>query len=296
MTVPSTARRGGLADVARSRPEWKPWLDVLDAVTEAAGDRAWRPAVPDVPLTMDTDVPVLAGATLTPDARLVRRWTRRLLDTAAQAGGAATALAEVARASDAEVAELLESGLAHDVQRMSALAVRHGVEPEALAAVASVAPTPLLRACAERWRERLPIAGWRHGYCPVCGAWPALAEARGLERERRLRCGRCAADWSFPWLRCAYCGMDDHTQLGGLVAEDGSQVTIDTCGACRGYLKSVTTLGATPADQVALVDLATVELDVAALEQGYHRPPAPGAALGARIELRAGGRLGAWRR
>jgi len=296
VTVPTTARRGGLADVARSRLEWKPWLAVLDAVADAASDRAWRPAVPDAPLTTDADAPLLAGATLTPEARLVRRWIRRLLQTAAQAGGAATALAGAGRAPDTELAELLESGLAHDTERISALAGRRGVEPEALAAVASVALIPLLRACAERWRERLPIPGWRHGYCPLCGAWPALAEARGLERERRLRCGRCAADWPFAWLRCAYCGMEDHTQLGGLVAEDGSQVTIDTCGACRGYLKSVTTLGATPADEIALVDLATVELDVATLEQGYRRPPAPGAALGARIELRAGGLLRAWRR
>jgi FdhE protein len=291
----ATARRPSLADAARSRAEWRPWLAVLDSVAEAAGDRAWRLAVPEAPAPPDADAPLLRAATLTPDARLVRRWARRLLETAAAAGGAAAALAAAGRADDAALAELLDSGLAQDAGRISALAIRLGVEPEALAAVAALAPAPLLRACAERWRDRLPAA-WPHGYCPLCGAWPSLAEARGLERARRLRCGRCAADWGIEWLRCVYCGMDDHTQLGGLVSGERAQVTVDTCGACRGYLKTVNTLGATPADEIGLLDLATVELDVAALEQGYRRPAGPGAPLDAHVRPRPRGLLGGWPR
>ena len=295
----AAARPSGFADAARSRPEWRPWLAVLDAVAEAAGDRAWRLAVPDAPAPPSADAPLLADATLAPDARLVRRWGRRLLEAAAAAGGAAAALAGAARADDDALAELLDGGLAQDAARISTLAARLHVEPQALAAVALVAPVPLLRACGERWRDRLPAA-WSHGYCPLCGAWPALAEARGLERARRLRCGRCAADWAFAWLRCAYCGMDDHAQLAGLVADGAtglaSRVTLDTCGGCRGYLKTLTTLGLTPADELGLLDLATVELDVAAMEHGYRRPAGAGAALGARIRPRAGGMLGSWRR
>jgi hypothetical protein len=45
-----------------------------------------------------------------------------------------------------------------------------------------------------------------------------------------------------------------------------------------------------------LLDLATVELDVAALGQGYARPAGPGAAVGARVRLRSSGILGGWRR
>ena len=55
----------------------------------------------------------------------------------------------------------------------------------------------------------------------------------------------------------------------------------------------MTTLGPTPADDLGLVDLATVELDVAALEHGYARPTGPGAALGAHVSA-AGGRLSGW--
>jgi FdhE protein len=294
----ATAPGRTLAGIARSHAEWRPWLAVLEVVAEAAGDRGWRLAVPAVPEPPDDARPLLSGATLTPDARLARRWLRRLLETAAEAGGPAAALAGAARADDDVHAELLESGLAQDSARISGLAMRLGVEPQALAAVAVVAPVPLLRACAERWRDRLSN-GWSHGYCPLCGAWPALAEARGLERARRLRCGRCAADWAFGWLRCVYCGMDDHARLGSLVSEVEAArraSSVDTCLACRGYLKTMTTLGPTPADDLPLLDLTTVELDVAALEQGYLRPDGPGAALRARVQPRAAGLLGGWRR
>jgi FdhE protein len=296
-----------LAEAARSHPEWRPWLAVVEAVAEAAGDRAWRLAVPEAPAAGDGLAPLLTGAVLTPDVRLVRRWSRHLLETAAKAGGAAAALASAARADDGALGELLESALAQDSPRVSALAVRLGVEPEALAAVAGVAAVPLLRACAERWRERLPAA-WSHGYCPLCGAWPALAEARGLERTRRLRCGRCAADWSFAWLRCVYCGEDDHERLGSLVVSPPrfartakivpnpiARTIVETCSSCRRYLKTSTTLAPTPADELALLDLATVELDVVVLEQGYRRPEGPGVALGACVRPRASGRLGGWR-
>src|SRR5438552_1345771 len=62
----------------------------------------------------------------------------------------------------------------------------------------------LLRACGRQLQTHIP-SGWSRGYCPVCGAWPVLAELRGLERTRCLRCGRCGVDWQRPWLACVYC-------------------------------------------------------------------------------------------
>ena len=76
--------------------------------------------------------------------------------------------------------------------------------------------------------------------------------------------------------RCAFCGNADHERLGSLVAEaEGETRKVETCGACRGYLKNITTLRAWAPDEVALADLATVDLDLAAIDRGYERPPAP---------------------
>jgi FdhE protein len=123
------------------------------------------------------------------------------------------------------------------------------------------------------------------GYCPVCGAWPALAEVRGIERSRYFRCGRCGGEWQSHCLLCPYCGMNDHKELVSLVPEkSGSNSVIEACKRCLGYVKTFTTLqGSLPA-KVLLDDLASVDLDVAALEQGYKRPPGAGYSLNVKIK------------
>jgi FdhE protein len=285
----------GLVEVARSRAEWQAWVALLDAVSEAAADRGWGDAVPDVPPHRDPDTPLLAAAGVTVDGRLLRRWTRRLLETAAASGGAAATLDRAARAPTDDVVALFEAGLEQDMARLAALAQDLGADPDALAAVAALLPAPFLRACAERLQAHVSPA-WAAGYCPICSAWPALAEARGLERERRLRCGRCAADWRSTWLTCPYCATGEHTRLASLAPEATRETRkVDTCAACHGYLKTITTLAPTPPDELGLVDLATVELDVVALAHGYARPTALGAPLQVRMRARAGTLLGAWR-
>jgi FdhE protein len=100
-----------------------------------------------------------------------------------------------------------------------------------------------------------------------------LAELRGLERERRLRCGRCGDDWAFPWLTCVYCGESKHQRLRALVPEHQAEARrIEVCLECRGVLKSVATLGALSHAEVLRTDGDTLGLDVAAVEGGYRRP------------------------
>jgi FdhE protein len=298
-----TPSRTGLAGRAREHADWQPWVAVLDAVRVEVENPAWTGTVPDEPGS-DPRRPLLAGVTFTVSPRVVRRWLGRLLQTAGAAGGTAATLADNRRAEPEQLVAILEAGLTQDTARVTALAKALGFDAKALNAVAGVAPVPLARACAERWAARVP-ASWSPGWCPVCGSWATLAEARGLERARRLRCGRCASDWRTEWLACPFCGADDHAQLGALVlteAPDGdagielarTATSIDTCHACRGYIKTVTTLTPTAPDDLALLDLATVELDVAALEHGYRRPVGPGSTLDARVTLPVRGRLGRW--
>jgi FdhE protein len=271
----SPAPGSGLLEQARRRAEYRPWAALLDATREATRWDAWSGALPEAPGDRAPGIPLLAGATFTVDGRLLRRWLRRLV--------AETSLDPAADAGTDRLAALLEAGLLADAARVAALAAMLGVDPGALGAVAGLAPVPLLRVYAGRWGARVSPA-WQEGYCPVCGAWPTLAEARGLEHARRLRCGRCAADWGTTWLRCSYCGNDAHDRLGSLVPRHApSAMTLDTCAACRGYLKTVTTLTPTAADDLALLDLATVELDAAALEHGYARPEGLGVPLDASV-------------
>jgi FdhE protein len=70
----------------------------------------------------------------------------------------------------------------------------------------------------------------------------------------------------------------------------GERRRVDICLRCRGYVKTLTTLTGRGPGEVALDDLASVELDVAALAEGYRRPPGPGHALGLAVVAAPGQR------
>lgn len=74
--------------------------------------------------------------------------------------------------------------------------------------------------------------------------------------------------------------MNDHEQLVSLVPEkSGAGRMIEACKRCLGYVKTFTTLEGSAPAKVILDDLASVDLDVAAVEQGYKRPQGTGYAL-----------------
>src|SRR5205823_10982975 len=186
--------------------------------------------------------------------------------------------------------------LCHDDARIDALAAAggegEGADPHALRVLGQMAVLPLLQACGRRLASELP-ATWWEGYCPLCGAWPVVAEYTGLERKRQLRCGRCGTGWAIPLLRCVFCDETEHDHLGYLTPEAGEQTRkIEICHTCKGYVKAVTTVRPLAPWAVLLDDLTTVPLDVAALERGYHRPPRPGYPLECSIAER--GPVGGW--
>jgi FdhE protein len=263
-----------------SQPETAPWLGVLSAVLEEASDAPsgalWDAIAASTTLQTERapGTPLLAGAHIPIDAPLADRWVRRVLALAAEAGPEAIGLRAVAGSGALDARTLLEAAVNADGARLEALAQSLDVDPDALAAVAALAVMPLLQALRRRFGPLEAVdPHWHEGHCPICGGWPHLAEQRGLERTRRLRCARCGGDWVQPGIRCPYCGVVGHESRAGLVSEqDGEARKVETCAACRGYLKSVATLRAWDGDEVALIDLATVDLDLVALEREYERP------------------------
>lgn len=280
----ASAFAGPTADsLAREHPEWRAWLAVLEATADEAGVRTWEDAVPDEASGKSAQ---LAGATLAIERGIASRCVQRLF-------GASDVdpLREAGRRGDA--LGVIEAAINLDATRLDALAIAAGAPPDAFSAVAPLAAIPWLQACGRRWATAPAADG---GSCAVCGAWAALAETRGLEGERRLRCTRCGFDWRTPWLACPFCGNDDHTRLASLVGErTGETRKVDACRRCTAYVKTVTTLSAADASSLRLLDLATVDLDVAALDRGFTRPPGLGHPLGVRVVERPAARR-FWRR
>jgi FdhE protein len=289
-----------LAELERQRPEWRGWLRLLGEAWRVLEDGAWGEPLRQAGPTQDErasrfagedagaslEAPLLHRRTLEIDAAGARRLLRRLASAAASLRGY--------KPTVGGTVELLGAVVRQDRARIDAIAQADGVDPKALASVAELAALPLLRTCGRLLAGQVSPS-WKSGYCPICGSWPSLSERRGLDRSRRLRCGRCAADWEVEWLYCIYCGEREHGRLGSLideVREDGPKV--ETCATCHGYLKSLATLQAISPLELLLRDLETVELDLVALERGFHRPAGPESPLDVRVVARASSPI--WRR
>ena len=274
MTVIDT----GLKDLERQHPEWEPWLAVVQEMLREINNPHWDAAVPRG-VTQQDKTPLLAGATLALEQDSVHDLVQSLMRIASRSGTPQMATLERAIQAELDLFNLFKAALCQDCDylRQSAMAV--GAEPEAFQAVTALAPVPFLQACNRHWK--LSIApGWLEGYCPVCGTWPAFAEVRGIERTRYFRCGRCGGEWRAHCLFCAYCGMNDHESLVSLVpGNGGASRVIEACKRCLGYVKAFTTLEGSAPEKVILEDLASVDLDVAAVEQRYKRPQGAGYSL-----------------
>jgi FdhE protein len=276
-----------LNSLKQRRTEWAPWLAVVEEALRETGDPKWDAAVPAGGDARDITVPLLAGATLCLQSTSVRRFLERLIRMASRGGNPKMASLQSALHADVDVLALFSAALCQDSDRIKESAVCSGADADALQAVVALLPVPFLHACNRRGASSISES-WVQGYCPVCGAWPAFAEVRGIERRRSFRCGRCGAAWHARALYCPYCDMSDHGELVALVPQNGeSNAAIDACNRCGRYVKAFTRLQGCPPETVMLDDLASVELDVAALEQGYTRPPGAGYVLGARVADKA---------
>jgi FdhE protein len=274
----SKAARGRIDALAKGHPELSPWLRLVEEALGSTKDRAWSDPLSDLNAPPPTEAPLLANLQIPVDARAAQALLGKLLSLASIGGSL-----DPADLRGVDALALLEASVNNDSDFAREAAEALGMNPTALAPLASLLAMPLLHAC----RSRLSGSDTTKssfGHCPICAAWPALAELRGLERTRVLRCSRCGAGWKAEPLLCVYCGQRDHERLGALVPEERSESRkVDVCKACGGYLKAVATLGALAPDAIALEDLATVDLDLAAIDRGYARPDRPPVPLSARL-------------
>jgi FdhE protein len=256
----------------------------------AAADESRGEGVPELDRhQLERGVPLLHRQTLRVDGGHVRRLLARLTAAIRKDLGvadSATALGRVIEQGGLNAASLLRAAVVQDGEALAQLAGSVGVDIGLLATIANLAALPLLQACGRRAAPVLEGVRWTSGFCPVCAAWPILSELRGLDRARWLRCGRCGSDWSVAHVGCPYCANADQRSAGYLAPErERESRRAVTCDACRGYLKTVTTIQAIPPVEIGLMDMQTLELDLAALDQDYGRPDGPGFPLDVAVEL-----------
>lgn len=130
-----------------------------------------------------------------------------------------------------------------------------------------LAMRPFLARCAEALGQRVDFSSWRHGHCPFCGWEPDFAVITP-SAERRLICGRCAAQWNFDPLACPFCGNDNRARITSFASRDG-RYRVYGCDKCKRYLKAYDGRNAARPVIVAVDTIATLPLDAAAMQRGY---------------------------
>lgn len=215
-------------------------------------------------------VPLLRGEELAFDQDAMRAAFGRLAAAAQkQSVPDSNRIVEAARRRDFDPAALAVAVIDGDPEPLTQSVERHSLPGDLTRTLLRWSLFGPLSTLAEQLAPLRAGAEWAHGYCPTCGSWPVLAEQRGLDQQRFLRCGLCATSWFSERLVCIFCGNRDHEQLSYLFVEGNEQHRVATCDECRGYLKVLNALTPIPAYELAVRDLATLHLDMVALERGY---------------------------
>ena len=99
---------------------------------------------------------------------------------------------------------------------------------------------------------------------------PALSLLKGDGGIRYSRCSHCACQWRVDRLSCSVCGNKDPGTLHYFCGEGEEAHRIDLCDACHHYIKTIDCRSLEAADPIT-EDLATLHLDVVAVQKGYER-------------------------
>lgn len=171
-----------------------------------------------------------------PKARALFSELAEALEQGGQVRGGAERLNE---AVSGEGGGVFRAMLCNDVEAVEAAAKEQGIDPPVLALLLRLALRPQLKALA-RWFEGLRLAeGWDQGHCPLCGAEPILASLGRDEGRRRLHCGLCESAWSYPRIKCPFCGNQDHEKLFYVKAEEEEGLRAEVCAECGRHLRTI---------------------------------------------------------
>jgi FdhE protein len=265
-----------LDELVRARPSIAPACKTLHAVLEAI----FVEPVVELPPKMTSQaaqakllgaIPLLRGVELALDeAAFHRRWQAVCV---AIGKPDAHVLADAVRKHEFQPIALLVAVLAGHMGTVAHKFDGLGVDASLGGTILRLTALPVLASFADALLAMRTGVVWDHGYCPTCGSWPALAEMRGLEPTRYLRCGLCASSWEAPRFRCPFCGNSDHHNLGYFHAEgEEGKYRVATCEECRGYVKLVSTLFPLTVPQLLVKDVATLHLDLVAAQRGFMPP------------------------
>ena len=276
--------------VGEARPDLGPALalqrELLGRVAEAAAalEHGGLPRLSLPPkylaAKLTRGVPALAGEPIPVPASVLGPAAVQLADALSRGGAGEPAdhIRETLASGKIEAASLLTASLNRDQMALRTGAAHRGLSPDLLWLVAELAVSPFAHALQRRLfgqggapeLERA-LAAWDRGFCPACGSWPALAEV--VAGHRTLRCSFCSAAWEMTTYACIYCGESGEKFVTAAPDPERTDRRIEVCGSCGGYLKTIDLAELSPFPLLSISDIETTDLDVAAMEHRFARPP-----------------------
>jgi FdhE protein len=128
----------------------------------------------------------------------------------------------------------------------------------------------LLAPTVDAFGRRRDEDSWFRGYCPTCGADPAMSQLieSPTGKQRFLSCPCCRSRWRFRRVGCPHCDNDVPDRMDVLEIEGEERLRIDACKECNGYVKTYVGEGEEP---LFLADWTTLHLDLLAKDRGLER-------------------------
>jgi FdhE protein len=279
-----------VARLVRDRPELEAELALDAAIAREALSSEREPRVRPIELSRARLVDrvrhgrsLLHLAPVVVDVRHAADLFSRLVGVAYEHGDDATreqleTLVVAATTGRVDADQLFTEAFVQHREHVWEIAGAGEVDGDLLGLLAGQAVMPLLRAYAVHLAPMLERiedgAAWSEGYCPICGARPLVAERRGPEGQRCLRCGTCGTSWTMPRLACVFCQDEDLREI--TLRSGDPRYGLEVCDRCKGYLKMIATPEPIPAVFLALEDVASSHLDELAMGRGYYRPSGNG--------------------
>jgi FdhE protein len=162
---------------------------------------------------------------------------------------------------------LTEGGKEHASEHVAA---DLGLDKQVLSFLIRNSIRPSIEAGMEQLCGELEPETGRTTHCPVCGCLPDLNLLRGEGGMRYSLCSCCGYPWRIDRVSCAVCGNKEQGSLQYFYGEGEEACRVDLCDQCHHYIKTIDYRNLEESDP-SLEDLATLHLDVVAVEKGYKR-------------------------
>ncbi len=170
--------------------------------------------------------------------------------------------------------------IAKDNNTVCEAALRAGVAPELLQFTLGQILGPPLGGLAKILHNKEFVKDWRHGFCPVCGAFPSIAtlarpEPIDLESlvggggQKTLHCSLCGNAWRFRRDACPACENANPGTREMIHVTKTKQERIEACTKCKAWSPCIDLREYSFDPDPTVAPLGLIHLAIIAGEKGY---------------------------